>query len=184
MLDALEQGNLFLVPLDDRRQWYRYHHLFADVLQAHLLDEQPDDIPELHRRASIWYEQNGDESEAIDHALAAQDFERAADLIELAIPALSRDRREATLRSWLKVFPEELLRVRPVLNIGFVGRWCLAVRWRVLRRAYGMPTLAGGRYSWQCAIRAPIRRDGRASTSRTFRAFRADRDVSCRTGSC
>ena len=52
MLEALERGNLFLVPLDDRRQWYRYHQLFADVLQAHLLDEQPDDVPELHRRAS------------------------------------------------------------------------------------------------------------------------------------
>jgi LuxR family maltose regulon positive regulatory protein len=120
-LAALEQGNLFLVPLDDRRQWYRYHQLFADVLQAHLLDEQPDDIPELHRRASIWYEQNDDRFEAIDHALAAKDFERAADLIELAMPALRRDRRGATLRSWLKVIPDELLRVRPVLNIGFVG---------------------------------------------------------------
>ena len=52
MLAALERGNLFLVPLDDRRQWYRYHHLFADVLQARLLDEQPDRVPELHRRAS------------------------------------------------------------------------------------------------------------------------------------
>jgi LuxR family maltose regulon positive regulatory protein len=121
MLAALEQGNLFLVPLDDRRQWYRYHQLFADVLQAHLRDEQPDDVPELHGRASDWYEQHGDESEAIDHALAAEDFERAADLVELAIPTLSRDRREATLRSWLKVIPDELLRVRPVLNIGFVG---------------------------------------------------------------
>jgi LuxR family transcriptional regulator, maltose regulon positive regulatory protein len=120
-LAALEQGNLFVVPLDDRRQWYRYHQLFADVLHAHLLDEQPDDIPELHRRASIWYEQNGDQFEAIDHALAAQDVERAADLIELAMPALRRDRREATLRSWLNVIPDELVRVRPVLNIGFVG---------------------------------------------------------------
>ena len=52
MLEALERANLFLVPLDDRRRWYRYHHLFADVLQAHLLDEQPDEVPELHRRAS------------------------------------------------------------------------------------------------------------------------------------
>ena len=60
MLEALDRGNLFLVPLDDRRQWYRYHHLFADVLQAHLLDEQPADVPELHRRASAWYEQNGE----------------------------------------------------------------------------------------------------------------------------
>ena len=60
MLAALERGNLFLVPLDDRRRWYRYHHLFADVLQARLLDEQPGQVPELHRRASVWYEQNGE----------------------------------------------------------------------------------------------------------------------------
>ena len=57
MLEALDRGNLFLVPLDDRRQWYRYHHLFADVLHARLLDEQPDDLRILHRRASDWYEQ-------------------------------------------------------------------------------------------------------------------------------
>ena len=98
MLEALERGNLFLVPLDDRRRWYRYHHLFADVLQAHLLDEQPDDVPDLHRRASAWYEQNGEPSEAIRHALAAEDFERAADLVELAIPAMRQGRQEATLR--------------------------------------------------------------------------------------
>ena len=80
-LAALEQGNLFLVPLDVRRRWYRYHQLFADVLHARLRDEQPDDVPDLHRRASAWYEQNGEPSEAIRHALAAQDFERAADLV-------------------------------------------------------------------------------------------------------
>ena len=87
MLEALERGNLFLVPLDDRRRWYRYHHLFADVLRARLLDEQPDHVPDLHRRASAWYEQNGEPSEAIRHALAAEDFPRAADLVELAVPS-------------------------------------------------------------------------------------------------
>ena len=71
-LEALDRGNLFLVPLDDRRRWYRYHHLFADVLRARLLDEQPDESPELHRRASEWYEQNGERAEAIRHAMAAR----------------------------------------------------------------------------------------------------------------
>jgi LuxR family transcriptional regulator, maltose regulon positive regulatory protein len=78
-LAALERANLFLVPLDDRRRWYRYHQLFADVLQAHLLDEQADEVPDLHRRASAWFEQNGEPSEAIRHAVAAKDFERAAE---------------------------------------------------------------------------------------------------------
>src|SRR6266542_2267012 len=120
-LAALERGNLFLVALDDRRRWYRYHQLFADVLQAHLLDEQPDDVPDLHRRASAWYEQNGEPSETIRHALAAGDFERAADLVELAIPAMRRSRQEAALRAWLTVLPDEVVRVRPVLSVGFAG---------------------------------------------------------------
>src|SRR6185437_7770996 len=120
-LAALERGNLFLVPLDDRRQWYRYHQLFADVLHARLRDEQPDDVPELHRRASRWHEQNDEPSEAIRHALAAQDFERAADLIELAIPAMLRIRQEAAVLGWLELLPGEVVRVRPVLSVGFAG---------------------------------------------------------------
>jgi LuxR family maltose regulon positive regulatory protein len=121
MLDALDRGNLFLVSLDDRRRWYRYHHLFAEVLQARLLDERPGQVPGLHRRASEWYEQNGEPSEAVRHALAAGDFERAADLVELAIPAMRRTRQEARLRGWLEVLPDEVLQVRPVLSVYFAG---------------------------------------------------------------
>ena len=79
MLEVLDRGNLFLVPLDDRRKWYRYHHLFADVLRSRLLDEQPDRVQELHGRASDWYAQNGEPAEAIRHALAGEDFQRAGD---------------------------------------------------------------------------------------------------------
>ena len=121
ILEALERGNLFLVPLDDRRRWYRYHHLFADVLHARLLDEQPDRVHELHQRASDWYERNGERSEAIRHALAGEEFERAADLVELAIPATRQGRQDATLRRWLEALPEELIQVRPVLSIAYVG---------------------------------------------------------------
>ncbi len=120
-LAALERGNLFLVPLDDRRRWYRYHQLFADVLHARLLDEQPDDVPDLHRRASEWHEQSGEPSEAIRHVLAAGDFERAADLVELAIPAMRRSRQEAAVLGWLELLPDEVVRVRPVLSVGFAG---------------------------------------------------------------
>jgi LuxR family transcriptional regulator, maltose regulon positive regulatory protein len=121
MLEALDRGNLFLVPLDDRRRWYRYHHLFADVLQARLLDEQPGQVPDLHRRASAWYEQNGEQPVAIGHALAAGDFERAADLVEFAIPAMRKTRQEAAVRGWLEVIPDEMVRVRPVLSASFAG---------------------------------------------------------------
>jgi LuxR family transcriptional regulator, maltose regulon positive regulatory protein len=120
-LEALDRGNLFLVPLDDRRRWYRYHHLFADMLHARLLDERPGQVPDLHRRASAWYEQNGERSVAIGHALAAEDFGRAADLVELAIPAMRRTRQEAALGGWLKALPDEVVRVRPVLSVGLAG---------------------------------------------------------------
>ena len=120
-LAALERDNLFLVPLDDRRRWYRYHHLFADMLRARLLDEQPDDLPELHRRASAWYERNGEPGEAIRHALAAGDASKAAHLVELAAPSLFQARREATVRGWLDALPGDVVADRPVLSNAAAG---------------------------------------------------------------
>jgi LuxR family maltose regulon positive regulatory protein len=125
-LVTLERANLFLVPLDDRRRWYRYHHLFADVLRAHLLDEQADNVAVLHSRASGWFERSGEPAEAIRHALAAEDFDRAANLAELAIRAMAQARQEATMRGWLKVLPAEVVRFRPVLTVGFAGALLLA----------------------------------------------------------
>jgi LuxR family maltose regulon positive regulatory protein len=121
MLEALDRGNLFLVPLDDRRHWYRYHHLFADVLRARLLDEQPERVAELHQRASDWYARNGEPSEAIRHALAGGDAERAADLVELAMPAARQNRQETTLRHWLEALPVEAMRNRPLLRLTYAG---------------------------------------------------------------
>ena len=115
LLDVLERGNLFLISLDDQRQWYRYHHLFADVLRAHLMEAQPERVTSLHSRASVWYERNGLPSDAIRHALAAKEFARAVDLIELAFPAMNRARQFATLLGWLKALPDEVVRVRPML---------------------------------------------------------------------
>ncbi len=121
MLERLERANLFLVPLDDQRSWYRYHHLFADVLQARLRSEQPDRVPGLHLRASRWYADIDEPVPAVRHALAAGDADRAADLIETATPALQRNRQEATLRRWLDDVPDEVVQRRPVLAIAFVG---------------------------------------------------------------
>jgi ATP/maltotriose-dependent transcriptional regulator MalT len=121
MLQSLDRANLFLVPLDDRRRWYRYHHLFADVLHTHLLDEHRDQVAALHRRASQWFEQDGEPAQAIRHALAAGDVERAAGLVELELPELRRSRQEATIRGWLDAVPDDVVRVRPVLAVGFVG---------------------------------------------------------------
>jgi LuxR family transcriptional regulator, maltose regulon positive regulatory protein len=121
MLEALDRANLFLVALDDRRQWYRYHHLFADVLRAHVADEEPDQLAELHRRASEWYERNAERPEAIHHALSAGDFGHAADLVELEWAPLARAGQEVTLRGWLNALPDDLLRCRPVLSNVYAG---------------------------------------------------------------
>src|SRR5215210_2780794 len=117
LLEALERGNLFVVPLDDRRHWFRYHHLFADVLRARLMEEQPDRAPTLHRRASEWYERNGSPTDAIRHALAAEDFERAAGLVELAALEMLGSGQEETLFGWWEALPDELVRARPVLSV-------------------------------------------------------------------
>ena len=126
MLEVLERSNLFVVPLDDKRQWYRYHHLFADVLHARLMQEHPDRLPTLHQRASKWYEQNGSMADAIRHALAAQNFVRVADLVEQIWPAMRRTRQETTVWNWISVLPEPLFFSRPVLSV--VYAWVLLNR--------------------------------------------------------
>src|SRR3712207_12859 len=85
ILERLERENLFVIALDEERRWYRYHHLFADFLRSRLQREHPDQIEELHCRAAEWYEQNGWISDAVGHTLAAEDHERAADLVERVI---------------------------------------------------------------------------------------------------
>lgn len=114
-LEALERANLFVIPLDEERRWYRYHHLFADVLRARLLEERPGEALALHRRASAWYEKNGMTPEAIGHALAAEDYEQSSALLEMAWPAMDEHFRSAAWLAWARQLPEELVRVRPVL---------------------------------------------------------------------
>lgn len=117
MLLAIERANLFLVALDDQLAWFRYHHLFADVLRARLGAERPADVPGLHDRASRWFEANGFEDEAIRHALAAQDFERAGRLVEAALPEARRHRRDTAMIGWLTSLPDEVVGRSPVLTV-------------------------------------------------------------------
>jgi LuxR family maltose regulon positive regulatory protein len=121
MLEALDRANLFVVPLDSHREWYRYHHLFADVLQTQFAAELSGELPLLHQRASDWYAQHGAATEAIEHALAAKDHERAATLIEHAIPELRRNREEVRMGAWIGALPDALVRKRPALGVGYVG---------------------------------------------------------------
>jgi LuxR family maltose regulon positive regulatory protein len=117
VLERLERDNLFVVALDADRAWFRYHHLFADVLKARLLAEQPDIIPALHLRASRWYADHDLAPDAVTHALAAGDAPRAAYLIEQALPRTRRARQDATLLSWVAALPDEVVRRSPVLSI-------------------------------------------------------------------
>ncbi len=119
MLEELARNNLFVIPLDDKRQWYRYHHLFADVLQARAMAEQPDQVPLCHRRASDWYEEHGLRADAIRHALAAKDFGRAAALIELAWPEMDGRFQSATWLGWAKALPADFVHPRPVLSVAY-----------------------------------------------------------------
>jgi LuxR family maltose regulon positive regulatory protein len=121
MLLTLERANLFVIPLDDRREWYRYHHLFADVLRGRLLSEEPGQIPLLHQRASRWHESHDHTEDAVRHALAGQDFERAAHLMELAVPVLRRSRQDAVLFGWLKELPDAAIRRSPALSVFYGG---------------------------------------------------------------
>lgn len=121
-LELVERANLFLVPLDDERRWYRYHHLFVEALRSRLAREQPADVPELHRRASVWYAQHAAgetamQGEAIHHALAAGESERAVQLVSEVAEAVWASSELATLRAWLTALPTAVLQAHPRLVI-------------------------------------------------------------------
>ncbi len=126
-LKHLEQANLFLIPLDDRRRWYRYHHLFADLLRQQLLDStltaEKDnvDIAELHIRASQWYEDNGQEIEAFQHAVAAKDIDRAERLMQGNGMPLQYRGAMAQVLGWLESLPKEMLDAKPSLWVTYAS---------------------------------------------------------------
>jgi LuxR family maltose regulon positive regulatory protein len=117
VLTTLYRANVFVIALDDQGQWFRYHHLFSDLLQARLPQVvPPEEILALHRRASMWYERNGYYSEAVHHALAGEDFDRAVDLVKQAARALIFAGRVNTLRDWLEALPEASFDAHPHLT--------------------------------------------------------------------
>ena len=117
MLEEIERANLFLVPLDEVRGWWRYHQLFADLLRARLQQELPDRVPALHRNAAAWYEEHGLADDAVRHALAAGDPIGASVLIEQHFDQIFRQGESATIQRWLAALPAELVRDRPRLSL-------------------------------------------------------------------
>jgi LuxR family transcriptional regulator, maltose regulon positive regulatory protein len=114
-LSYVDRSNLFLISLDDERQWYRYHHLFAEVLCHRLQQQEPEILPELHRRASRWYEQHELFDEAVTHALAVPDVENAARLIEAYAWFTNFPSQFQVLLGWLNRLPDALIRTQPSL---------------------------------------------------------------------
>ena len=117
ILKQLEQDNLFLVPLDDQRKWYRYHRLFADFLQSHLQHDMPDRVVDLHCWAAEWYERNGMADQAVNHLLDAGDLEWAARLIQQAAPMALMRGQVTRVLAWLDALPAGLVHSRPQLGI-------------------------------------------------------------------
>jgi len=117
ILEVIDETNLFLVPLDEERRWFRYHHLFSDFLVLCLQDEQSVLIPDLHRRAAKWYLDNNYAYEAFSHILAAEDYSEAAYLVEQSAREMLERSELAQLMKWVAQLPEEYVQERPRLSI-------------------------------------------------------------------
>jgi LuxR family maltose regulon positive regulatory protein len=118
ILEHLESANLFVIPLDDERHWYRYHHLFGDLLRHYLKQEVGSQgLTSLHRRACAWLVQHDLKAEALHHAIAGEDFDRAADLIEAIAEAMVLRGAVKTVQSWIDALPHDLVRNRPLLSV-------------------------------------------------------------------
>ncbi|MDF2591000.1 MAG: ATP-dependent transcriptional regulator [Clostridia bacterium] len=115
VLEILEGANLFIIPLDDERKWYRYHSLFADLLRRQLLLTNPQLIPQLNLRASKWYEKNGFFAEAIDRAVTAGELGKASDILNNHIDALWQQCGYIRVNLWLETLPDEHIQKRPLL---------------------------------------------------------------------
>lgn len=126
ILQHLNEANLFLIPLDNERNWYRYHHLFSDFLNQRLRENQPENVLDLHRRASEWLEQNQFILEAIDHSLVGEDYRRAARLVENIGPDMMMRSEFDQLEKWLDAIPKELVETWPWLCI--IKAW-MCQRW-------------------------------------------------------
>jgi LuxR family maltose regulon positive regulatory protein len=121
ILEALDAANLFIVPLDNERRWYRYHHLFADLLRQRLHQQQSERVAQLHLRASAWYEENGLELEAFQHAAAADDVEQAERLMEGDGMPLPFRGAVVPVLNWLRSLPTAVLDARPLLWVTYAS---------------------------------------------------------------
>ncbi len=160
LLETLEQANLFIVPLDQSRGWYRYHRLFADLLRHRLLVSQPTSVSSLHQKASQWFEAEALLPEAIQHALAAQDWERAGNLIQKTATDFLKRGEVLTVISWFQSIPEEILLSNPRLCFDYCWPLLLASQYdqaapllqRLEEAAQNIPPFLGEIYAAQAYL--------------------------------
>ena len=178
MLLALDHANLFIIPLDPSREWYRYHHLFADLLQHRQRVESQYGVAQLHLRASQWYAKNGFRADALSHALAASDWERAADLI-LSIGTDMLKRGEViTLLGWYQSLPEGFIRAHPQLCVEYCWPLLLTGKADVAESYLALSEQAAqgdsaflGKVAAAQAYAARVRGDGRRAVELSQRAL-------------
>jgi LuxR family transcriptional regulator, maltose regulon positive regulatory protein len=169
-LEKIERSNLFLVPLDHRREWYRYHHLFRDLLQRELAETEPELVPTLHRRAADWYEAHGDPESALEHAAAEGDDDRTARIVTaIALPVYFSG-RVATVERWLERFDAGRRERYP--GVALMGAWVHGLRGRREEAQEWLAAAERGSFegelpdgsrsleAWTAALRAALCRDG------------------------
>jgi LuxR family maltose regulon positive regulatory protein len=179
MLERVERENLFLVPFDEERRWWRYHRLFREFLRRRLEEERREELLELHRRAAIWLEENGFAAEAAGHAIEVRDFERAARLIEEAGTECLGTTPPSTLLRWFGALPRAILRSRPALRV--MEAWAsfragqVEVAEERLREAARAAPRAPLLQGWAITMRAYVavmRGEGRSAVQLSSRALR------------
>ncbi|HRQ42660.1 MAG TPA: LuxR C-terminal-related transcriptional regulator [Chloroflexota bacterium] len=191
ILEELEHANLFITPLDDAGVWYRYHHLFVDVLQKRLSLTAPKegvDVAELHGRATTWFEQQGLIDEAIRHALAAPDVERAAILVEQYSMAMLQESKIFLIRLWLEQLPREMIHTRPRLLLAYgwililtghvtaLDEWLARPQAKTALAAPDLPAEIVGELTLLQATLARFRREHEQSLQLALAAFNLLRD--------
>ncbi len=169
LLAHLEAANLFVIPLDKERRWYRYHHLFSDLLRSQMARSQPELIPELHRSASRWYAENGDIHAAVDHALQASDLTWGAQLIEQhTLPMLYKG-EVARVVSWFDRLPEAIMESAPMLCI--CKAWALVLMRRGARQGEVEQALGAANVALDRVNANKARRDLVAGHAASIQAF-------------
>ena len=129
-LDWIERSELFITPLDERREWYRYHHLFQELLQQRLSAEmRADQVMDLHHLASVWFEEHGLLDEALHHALKAGDLDLAAHQMNAGLREVINREDRPTLERWLGLLPEEMIQHNPTLLM--IRAWALEYAWKI-----------------------------------------------------